>query len=317
MISDELLEILPQISAENAPLPIDDFSAISDMTSEELDAFLEVWRSLGDARRRELILELGKQADEHIEFNFDLINRASLRDDDDTVRQTAIANLWECKDADLIPVYLESLHDDPAPAVRVAAADALGRYVLMGELDEISSEEHEQIENALLDIMDTDIVSLLQQSCIEALGYSSRKESELVIEAAYKSEDADIRKAAIVAMGRSYNQRWEPQVLDEMTSPYPGIRAEAARAAGELELSIAIEPLIELLDDVQNAVQESAVWSLGQIGGDRAEEALIALQELTEEERMLKVIEDALDHLAFLKGSPDFALLDFEGPDVE
>jgi HEAT repeat protein len=165
--------------------------------------------------------------------------------------------------------------------------------------------------------MESEIISLLQQSCIKALGYSSRKESESVIEQAYQSDDPDIRKSAIVAMGRSYNPRWEPQVLDEMTSPYPGIRAEAAKAAGELELTIAIEPLIELLDDVHDAVQQSAVWSLGQIGGDRAEEALIAMQDMIEEEQMLKVIEDALDHLAFLKGSPDFALLDFEGPDVE
>ncbi len=80
---------------------------------------------------------------------------------------------------------------------------------------------------------------------------------------------------------------------------------------------VAVEHLIELLDDVHNDVQEAAIWSLGQIGGDHAEEALIALQDLLEEEKMLKVIDDALDHLAFLKGSPDFALLDFEGPDVE
>jgi HEAT repeat protein len=317
MISDELLELLHQLRENDLPLPVEDFSAISDMNSEELEAFLGVWRSLSDARRRELILELGKQADEHIELNFDLINRAGLRDQDPIVRQTAISNLWECKDSDLIAVYLESLHEDPSSEVRVSAADALGRYVLMGELDEISSEEHKQIENALLSLMESEIISLLQQSCIKALGYSSRKESESVIEQAYQSDDPDIRKSAIVAMGRSYNPRWEPQVLDEMTSPYPGIRAEAAKAAGELELTIAIEPLIELLDDVHDAVQQSAVWSLGQIGGDRAEEALIAMQDMIEEEQMLKVIEDALDHLAFLKGSPDFALLDFEGPDVE
>jgi HEAT repeat protein len=106
-------------------------------------------------------------------------------------------------------------------------------------------------------------------------------------------------------------------VLEEMNSPFPGIRAEAARAAGELELKVALDPLIELLDDVHAGVQGAATWSLGQIGGDTAEEALIAIRELTEDEEMLKTIDDALDHLAFLKGSPDFALLDFEGPEVE
>lgn len=317
MITEELLDLLPRLAEEDSPIPVEDFSAISDMNREELAAFMEIWEALSDTRKRELIEALGQQADANIELNFELINRAGLRDQDQSVRRFAISNLWECKDPDLVSVYLESLREDPSSDVKVAAADALGRYVLMGELDEIPSEMHRQIEDALLNIMDEDAISLLHQSCIEALGYSSRKESEQVIETAYESKDPEIKKSSIVAMGRSYNQRWEAQVIAEMTNPYPFIRAEAARAAGELELTLAIEPLIDLLDDVHNDVQEAAAWSLGQIGGDRAEEALIALQDLTEDEQMLTVIDDALDHLAFLKGSPDFALLDFEGPDVE
>ncbi len=317
MITEELLDLLPQLAKEDSPVPVEDFSAFSDMNREDLSAFLEVWEALSASRKRELIEELGRQADENIEFNFELINRASLRDHDQDVRRIAISNLWECKDPDLVAVYLESLQKDPSGDVRVAAADALGRYVLMGELDEISSELHQDIEDTLLKILENDAVNLLNQSCIEALGYSSRKESERVIQQAYESDAPEIKKSAIVAMGRSYNQRWEPQVLAEITSPYPFIRAEAARAAGELELATAIEPLIDLLDDVHNDVQKAAVWSLGQIGGERAEEALIALQDMTDEEHLLKVIDDALDHLAFMKGSPDFALLDYEGPDVE
>lgn len=317
MINEDLLKLLPQIANEDSPIPLDDFSAISDMNSDDLDAFLEVWQALSAERRRDLIEELGRQADEHIELNFELINRAGLDDQDEAVRRIAISNLWECKDDDLIEVYLESIKKDPSSEVKVAAADALGRYVLLGELEEISADQHHEIEDTLLKVLDDETFDLLQQSCIEALGYSSRQESERVIERAYASEDPDIRRSALVAMGRSYNQRWEPHVLQELTSPFPGIRAEAARAAGELELKIALEPLIELLDDVHASVQEAATWSLGQIGGDTAEEALLAMQELTEDEDMLKTIEDALDHLAFLKGSPDFALLDFEGPDVE
>lgn len=317
MISEELLELLPRLTDEDAPILDEDYTAISDMDSEELAAFLEVWQAMDTERKRELIQELGNQADEHIELNFELINRAGLRDEDQIIRKTAISNLWECTDSDLIAVYLESLQEDPSSEVRVSAADALGRYVLLGELEEISSHEHHAIEDALLAVMESETVSLLRQSCIEALGYSSRTESERVIEQAYTSEDPEIRKSAVVAMGRSYNQQWGQQVIAEMTSPHPLIRAEAARAAGELELGMAIDPLIELLDDVHNKVQEAAIWSLGQIGGDRAEEALIALHDLIEEEQMLKLIGDALDHVNFLKGSPDFALLDFEGPDVE
>lgn len=317
MSTEELLELLPKIAEEASPLQIDDFSAISDMNRDDLAAFLETWETLSALRRHELIRELGKQADEHVELNFELINRVGLRDEEQSVRQTAIANLWECKDPDLIAIYLESLYDDPSAEVQVTAAEALGRYVLLGELEEIPSDQHQAIEEALLKTIAADPIRSLYQSCIEALGYSSRKESERVIELAYDAGNPDIKKSAIVAMGHSYNQRWGPHVLDEMMSAYPEIREEAARAAGELELTIAIDALIELLDDVHPGVQLAAVWSLGQIGGERAEEALIAVHEIAEEEKLIQAIDEALDHLAFLKGSPDFALLDFEGPDVE
>jgi HEAT repeat protein len=317
MITEELLDLLPKLASEDSPIPVDEFSAISDMNREDFAAFLEVWGTLSINRKRALIEVLGKQADEHIELNFELINRTGLSDDDEIVRRIAIRNLWECKDPDLIEIYLRSLSEESSSEVRIAAADALGRYVLLGELEEISPEQHREIEDALISALEEDAFILLQQSCIEALGYSSRAESERIISRAYESEDPDIRKSAVLAMGRSYNQDWEPQVLQEMTSHYPGIRTEAARAAGELELRTAVDALIELLEDVHTGVQQAAIWSLGQIGGNRAEEALIALQDMIEEEEMLQAIEDALDHLAFLKGSPDFALLDFEGPDLE
>jgi HEAT repeat protein len=317
MISEELLDLLPKLANEDSPIPVDEFSTISDMNREELAAFIDVWETLSTPRKRELIQELGIQANDHIELNFELINRAALNDKDEIVRKIAIANLWECKDPDLVEIYLRSLLEETSSEVRIAAAEALGRYVLLGELEEIPSDQHREIEDALLSVMEGEALILLQQSCIEALGYSSREESERIIARAYESEDPELKKSAVLAMGRSYNQDWEPQVIREMTSSYPGIRTEAARAAGELELRTAVDHLIELLEDVHTGVQHAAIWSLGQIGGDRAEEALIAIQELIEEDPTLQIIEDALDHVAFLKGSPDFALLDFEGPDLE
>lgn len=317
METEDIFEFLSTIAEEDKPLPIEGLDTISDMSREEHAAFLDVWSNLGAPRRRELVQLLGQQADERIELNFELINRTGLQDDDQAVRQTAILNLWECEDPDLAVIYLESLRNDSSDDVRIAAANALGRYVLLGELEEISADLLHDIEDELLTIMDSEKFSLLQQTCVEALGYSSRTESEEVIERAYQAEDPDTKRSAIIAMGRSYNPRWETQVMVEMLSPYPELRAEAARAAGELELRGAVDSLIELLEDVHKDVQKTAIWSLGQIGGDRAEEALLAAQEIIEEESLLGPIDDALDHLAFLKGSPDFALLDYEGPDVE
>jgi hypothetical protein len=111
-------------------------------------------------------------------------------------------------------------------------------------------------------------------------------------------------------MGRSADRKWENEVLRSLESPHPRLRQAAARAAGELGLSTSVVMLIELLEDPDNAVKESAIWSLGQIGGDEAREALFLLQEGRADGDLEDEIEEALDHIAFLESTPDFTLVD-------
>ena len=88
------------------------------------------------------------------------------------------------------------------------------------------------------------------------------------------------------------------------------VRAEAARAAGELEIEPATARLIELAEDGDEAVRRAAIWSLSQIGGEGVRAALENRAAETDDEDELQLLEDALDNLAFTEGVQPFNLID-------
>ena len=91
---------------------------------------------------------------------------------------------------------------------------------------------------------------------------------------AEQSEGGRQAESAVFAMGRNMDARWQQTVLDELDSDAPGMRYEAARAAGEMTLEDALPMLARLIDDEDLEVRLASVWALGQIGGRPAAEAL-------------------------------------------
>jgi HEAT repeat protein len=104
-------------------------------------------------------------------------------------------------------------------------------------------------------------------------------------------------------------------VLSMLQSNLPLLRMEAARAAGELELADALPLLLDLLDDPDENTRQASIWSLSQIGGEGAQEALERLYEDAEDEDELELLESALDNLTFTQGVKLMPL--FELPDEE
>jgi HEAT repeat protein len=116
-------------------------------------------------------------------------------------------------------------------------------------------------------------------------------------------------------MGRSANQQWQPTILAMLQSNLPILRGEAARAAGELELSDAVPHLIELLDDPDDNTRQASIWSLSQIGGEGVRDTLQALYEETDNEQELELLESALDNLTFNESLQLMPMFDF--PEAE
>jgi hypothetical protein len=88
------------------------------------------------------------------------------------------------------------------------------------------------------------------------------------------------------------------------------MRYEAAGAAGELALTPAVKPLIQLLDDADSAVRETAALALGKIGGRDARRALETCLK-SSDRRLAEAANDALEELAFNSESSDTPLMDY------
>ena len=309
---DKFEQLLRRLATEDKPIPTARLSELSDLEIGRLEALHRTWGELSTKRRRALIAQLGDLADEQIELTFEGVNRFAMEDPDNEVRRIAIENLWESEDPHLVSPLLKALHEDRSPEVRFAAADALGSFALFGEISLLEPQSLRQLEDALLKAHVSDASPVVRRSSLVSLGYSSREEVAPLIQAAFDSEEDELVSAALLAMARSANDIWKPQVLSQLHSPSRSLREAAVRAVGEIELREAVTELIELLDDVEPRVRQAAIWSLSQLGGDEAREALIGLMDNRIDDLELELLEDALDNLVFVDGTIDLSLLDLD-----
>lgn len=288
---------------------------LSDLDREGMVAFRELWARLSPAQRQKLVAALVVQAEEHALYDFRAIFRWLLSDPDPYVRAQAIHGLWEDDSPSLIAPLLHMLEHDQDVHVREAAAIALGRYVLAGELGDLPMREVAPVVEALLRVVQNPQEDLdVRRRALESVAYVDEPHIRDLIEAAYYHEDSRMQASALFAMGRSGNTRWASFVLAELESPDPELRYEAALAAGDLELAEAIRPLSRLVHEDDLEVRLAAVEALGRIGGPEAERILKELLD-AEDEVIVEAAEDALAELEFMKGDETcilFPLLEFD-----
>jgi HEAT repeat protein len=295
---------------ETAPLRADALRALSGANKVEAEAFARVWDRLAVERRRRIAQMLIELAEQSFELDFNALFRYLLGDADAQVRASGIEGLWEDQDAALLKPFLAFLRQDPDAGVRAAAADALGRFLLLAEYGRLARVAPATIGEILLETT-RDLSEDLTVRCraIEALGYWSDESVREVIAAAFDDAAPEMRASAVAAMGHSADQYWCETVANELQSPDARMRFEAARATGELENRDAAPALIELLEDTDREVQSAAITALGQVGGKLAQRALRRAVE-SEDEVLSALAEDALQELEFNANSDEFLLLD-------
>ena len=262
----------------------------------------QVWPRLHVELRRRLTARLVELAEADFELDFGAVFRLGLEDDDAEVRTAAVEGLWEDEDVRLIPLLAARLREDEAVEVRAAAAMSLGRFILLGELEKIRPDPRTRAYEALLTAcQDAEEHGEVRRRAMESLAYVDNETVAELIPQAYAAPEEKVRVSALFAMGRSADTRWASQVREELFSPNPELRYEAARACGELQLGEAVLELEELADDADPEVQDAALWALGQIGGDKARE-IVERYCLAENEATRAAAEAALDELEFMHG---------------
>lgn len=290
---------------------------LSDLDLAEVAQLEELWPRLPLWRRKALLEDLEELGAADLVLSFEAVCRHALQDEHAEVRRLAISILDDYQVEDLIPRLLDIVSTDEHSAVRAQAARALGSFVYLGEIDDLPQEVTSQIEDRLFQAIENDPVGEVRQRALESLGYSSREELPELIAQAFASGEKEWMASALLAMGRSVDPRWEDRVLNSLGDKWPRLREESARAAGELELSEAVESLIELLDDTEKSVRLAASWSLSQIGGEGVQEALEQLLEDADDDEEINLLENALDNLAFTEEVQLLPLFDFSETDSE
>jgi HEAT repeat protein len=288
----------------------------SKMNQEALNDFKEVWPTISIQRRRDIMQELVEISEANFEVYFDPVFLLGLGDEDAEVRASAINGLWEAENPALIAPLIHLLRADEAVIVRAAAATALGKFVYLGEVEEINHSQSTLAEEALLETIRQGGEELeVRRRAVESIAYSSQPGVAEIIENAYYDDDEKMQISAIFAMGRSADSQWRSQVIAELENDNSEIRFEAARACGELEASEAVPRLVEMIEeDPDLQVQEMAIWALGRIGGPLAREALEEYLE-SEVESIALAAEEALDEINLFSDS--LTLFEFDGEDSD
>src|SRR5919202_126531 len=303
IIDSDFTAALDYLREESVSISPSTLFAFSDVNRKELERFARTWVGLSAAHRRRVAQAMTELAEESIEADFNMLFRYLLNDEDAQVREHAINGLWEDEDPGLIKQFIAFMRSDSAARVRAAAAEGLGRFVLMTETKRIAPKWGEELNRALLAVIrNLGEDDLVRRRAIESIAYVGDETVRDIITSAYADDDAGMRGTAIFAMGRSADPYWRRIVAQELYSPDPKIRFEAARATGELEYKVAVPRLIELVQDADREVQGAAITSLGQIGGKDARETLIELLEGADEFAR-EIAQDALDELEFASGS--------------
>ena len=287
--------------------------SFSDLASARLETFRSVWADLAVERRRDLIKRLIESAETNFELNFSAIINPALDDADSQVRQAAIEGVLEDCPPRIVERLITLAQSDTFSAVRATAAQALGQHVLRGELGKLPDALTDHLQDALLTIYrDFDEDTDVRRRALEAVANCGCKGVDDLIREAYVVDELPMRASAVFAMGRTCDDAWRPEIMEELSSEYDEMRYEAARAAGEIELKSALPRLAELAYEGDIEIQEMAIWALGEIGGQAVNKVLENLAELaesTDDSELAEAVSDA-QAAALLAGEEMLPLFD-------
>ena len=268
-------KIITDLGNSNQPLrnsrPVD----LSNLNSEELELFKQMWTNIEPNRRRQIIYRLVELAEDNFELSFDSIFQHCLKDQDAEVRSKAIEGLWESEDTSLVSPFISLLKQDSSENVQAAAATALGKFAMLAELNKLRPGYTSRVCQALLGVIsDKNRLVEVRRRALEAAAPLNLPQMEEAVMEAYQSHNHKLKISAIYAMGKNCNCSWLPILLEELTSTDAEIRYEASGACGELGEEEAVSHLTERSNDPDVEVQVAALQALGKIGGSEAKEGL-------------------------------------------
>ena len=305
-------DLIKTLMDTEKPFPPHLLHYFSDIQPEDRRVLANAWRAVPASRRITLMQDLVELAETDHLLMFEDIGRIALEDEEGECKVSGISLLLEAEDPKLVPSFTRLMADLKEPEfVRAAAANALGFYVYLGELEELMPELLHTIEDALLSAYKNDPSELAQRRALESLGYSCREEVPALLRQAAAREKTEWLESALFAMGKSADNQWESLVMEHIDDDNLDVRGQAIHAAGELALSAARSRLLRQVDrESDEYLRSEMIWALSQIGGEGIEEKFEAMLAKTDDDEEYNLLEEALDMLHFTNETADFEMME-------
>ena len=270
-----LPDLLTDLTDAEKPVTYSGLLQLTDLPVEGLSELKTVWPRLPTERKREVVRKLVELADDNVEFDFSLIFKSCLSDDDDAIREMAAKGLWETEDRAMIRPLIKVVESDSCPEVRASAAISLKNFAVMSQNGKLLSRDGDRIRQALLRVVNSMTEDIdVRRRAIEAVASFNTSETNDAVREAYESDSPTLMQSAVYGMGLSSNPSWLPTVVDEMSNPLPAMRFEAATACGLLGDEGVVPHLLSLLRDDDSEVRLASIKALGLIGGTVAKNVL-------------------------------------------
>jgi HEAT repeat protein len=218
------------------------------------------------------------------------------RDREERVRRAAVEHLPFLEDERATPALLRALGRE-TPKVRAAAAGAMALAEgaeVSNRLTEALADEDPWVRyfaarslgrrkavestDALARLARDDKSSHVRIAAVEALGHVGGPEAARVVAPLVKSDEPDLVRTAVAALGRIQHPDAEPPLFEALGSPDADVRAEAAAALGARGGAESVERLRRVAaTDAEPSVVEAALGALGRAGTPEAVAAVVSL----------------------------------------
>lgn len=270
-------------------------AALSDLSWPAAEQLGRRWLDLPPTTRVRIVQEIVRDQEEQYERTYRRALWVAVDDPLADVRLLAWQALWEDDSLPGLHRNLDRLDREPADQVRAVMAENLARWATLAAVGDLDENDTASVRGALLTLIRHDPSNTVRQRALESAGHIWGDAAIIdEIDAAYALDDDEWKFAALRAMGRQVDRRWQQQIGDGLSNREPEFRYEAVNAAGSTADQLYLPALIDLIDDEDREVQLAAIGAIGAIGGQMAVRTLRRLVRV-DDEAVAEAAESALE----------------------
>ena len=280
----DFADVVRKLAETSEQLTSSEIAVLSLAVPEDARLFKEYWARTTAQRKAAVLGRMLELAEDDPNLEFSPLYLTMLDDGIPAIRAEAVRGLWENEDPSLIRRLVPLMENDQESSVRAAAAQALGKFVLLAEHGKIRAGLRDLLLARLLEVFNNDCEDdVVRRRALESVSYLTCPEVRQAIIDSYDSPDPSLKSAALFAAGRNLAPEWLEMLMDELSSDNPEHRYEATVACGEFEDQRAVPRLIRLTEDPDPEIRLAAIASLGKIGGPDARNHLRDMAESSDE----------------------------------